>query len=52
MLFRSFPKVKDLPEFMNPAEFKRRFGGVGEPAYVEQVKEIEARVAALPLYRD
>ena len=47
-----FPKVKDLPEFMNPAEFKRRFGGVGEPAYVEQVKEIEARVAALPLYRD
>lgn len=47
-----FPTVKDLPEFMNQSQFERRFGGVGHPAYVEQVKAIEARVAALPLYRN
>lgn len=47
-----FPEVKDLPEFMNTAQFERRFGGVGHPAYIKQVKEIEARVAALPLYRN
>ncbi|MDO9225069.1 MAG: hypothetical protein Q8M09_07695 [Pseudomonadota bacterium] len=46
-----FPEVKDLPEFMNSAQFERRFGGVGQPAYVKQVREIEARIAALPLYR-
>lgn len=45
-----FPQVKDLPEFMNAAEFKQRFGGIGQPAYVAQVAAIEARVAALPLY--
>lgn len=47
-----FPVVKDLPEFMNASQFERRFGGVGHPAYIKQVKEIEARVAALPLYRN
>lgn len=46
-----FPKVKDLPEFMNATQFERRFGGVGQPAYIKQVREIEARIAALPLYR-
>jgi len=46
-----FPEVKDLPEFMNPSQFERRFGGVGQPAYVKQVRAIEARIAALPLYR-
>lgn len=47
-----FPAVKDLPEFMNPTQFERRFGGVGQPAYVKQVREIEARIARLPLYRE
>jgi hypothetical protein len=47
-----FPAVQDLPEFMNQSEFERRFGGVGQPAYIEQVREIEARIARLPLYRE
>jgi hypothetical protein len=47
-----FPKVKDLPEFMNQSQFVQRFGGVGQPAYVAQVREIEARIAQLPLYRE
>lgn len=46
-----FPRVSDLPEFMNSAQFERRFGGVGQPAYVNQVREIEARIGRLPLYR-
>jgi hypothetical protein len=45
------PDVRDLPEFMPEAEFKRLFGGVGAPAYVKMMAEIEARVAARPLYR-
>ena len=45
------PDVRDLPEFMPDAEFKRRFGGVGAPAYKKMMSDIEARVAARPLYR-
>lgn len=45
------PNVADLPEFMPEREFKRRFGGVGEPAYAAMMQEIERRVAALALYR-
>lgn len=46
-----FPKVKDLPEFMDEAEFRRRFGAVGAPAYLRMMQEIEGRIAALGLYR-
>jgi len=45
------PDVRDLPEFMAEAEFKRRFGGIGRPAYLKMVADIERRIAALPLYR-
>lgn len=45
------PEVKDLPEFMQEAEFKRRFGAIGAPAYRKMVADIEQRIAALPLYR-
>lgn len=45
------PEVKDLPEFMQEAEFKRRYGGIGAPAYAKMMREIEQRIAALPLYR-
>lgn len=45
------PNVRDLPEFMPEAEFKRRFGGIGQPAYQRLMADIERRVAALPLYR-
>jgi hypothetical protein len=46
-----FPRVHDLPEFVQQAEFERRFGGVGAPAYKAMVAKIEARIAALPLYQ-
>jgi hypothetical protein len=45
------PDVADLPEFMNEADFARRFGGVGQPAYTKMMAEIESRVAALPVMR-
>jgi hypothetical protein len=44
------PDVSDLPEFLPEAVFIARFGGLGAPAYEEMVADIEARVAALPLW--
>lgn len=46
-----FPRVNDLPEFMHQAEFERRFGGVGAPAYRAMEAKIETRIAVLALYR-
>ena len=43
------PDVSDLPEYMPTAEFQRRFGGVGAPAYQAMLREIEARLDRLPL---
>ena len=45
------PAVKDLPEFMQEAEFKRRYGGIGGPEYKKMMAEIERRVAALAILR-
>lgn len=45
------PETADLPEFMPEAEFRRRFGGIGAPAYQRMMQDIERRVAACPLYR-
>ena len=45
-----FPPMRGLPEFMKQAEFNRRFGDVGQPAYQKMVAQIETRIAALPLY--
>ena len=45
------PPVQDLPEFMPEAEFVRRFGGVGAPAYNALLADIDRRIAALPLLR-
>ncbi len=45
------PDVSDLPEFMQEAEFKKRYGGVSAPAYSKMMANIEARVAARPLFR-
>ena len=45
------PRAEDLPEFMAEPEFMRRFGGIGAPAYQQQMAEIERRVAALPVLR-
>ena len=33
------------------AEFKRRYGGIGAPAYLKMMDTIERRIAAMPLYR-
>ncbi len=41
------PHWSDLPEFMPEVEFKRRFGGVGAPAYKRMMKKIEQRVSIL-----
>lgn len=45
------PPATDLPEGMEEADFKRRFGGVGAPAYQRMLQEIDGRVARLSLYR-
>ncbi len=46
-----FPVIADLPEYMTEAEFRRRYAGVGQPAYQMMLAEIERRIDALPLYR-
>ncbi|MBN8504448.1 MAG: hypothetical protein J0L58_08215 [Burkholderiales bacterium] len=46
-----FPRVDDLPEFLSPSEFARRYGRLGSPAYEAEMQRIRERVAALPLYR-
>lgn len=43
------PDVADLPEFMPEDEFKRRYGGIGAPAYQRMMADIERRVGSLPL---
>ena len=43
------PDTRDLPEDMPEAEFKRRFGGIGAPAYRAVLQEIEVRLDRLPL---
>ena len=45
------PDVKDLPEFMQEAELKRRYGGIGGAEYRKMMAEIERRVAALAVFR-
>ena len=44
------PRTADLPEFMQEAEFKRRFGGVDGTNYKKMMAEIDRRIAALPFY--
>jgi hypothetical protein len=45
------PKVSDLPEDLQAAEFQKRFGGVDGPGYKKMATEIERRIGALGLYR-
>lgn len=45
------PQVRDLPEFLPQAEFKRRFGGVNGAGYADLVREIDRRIDALPVHR-
>jgi len=45
-------EFRDLPEFMAEAEFLRRFGGVGAPAYNETIEEIETRIASTRFFQE
>ncbi len=47
-----FPDIEGLPEFLPEAEFRRRYGRVGSPAYEAEMGRARQRVDALPLYRD
>ncbi|HEX6734969.1 MAG TPA: hypothetical protein VF096_09145 [Azonexus sp.] len=45
------PTLDGLPEYLPQQEFRRRYGGPGQPAYERLLAEIAQRVAHLPLYR-
>ena len=45
-----FPRVDDLPSLMPKAEFEQRFGGTDTPSYRAMIAEIDARIAALPVF--
>ncbi|CAN5272056.1 hypothetical protein BH11PSE10_BH11PSE10_18850 [soil metagenome] len=45
------PEVADLPEFMHEQDFAQRYGGVSAPAYLAMMKDIEARLDAMPLFK-
>lgn len=50
--YRDFmPDPTDLPEHMDEAEFKKRYGSIQSPVYKNLVKKIETRVAALKIYQ-
>jgi hypothetical protein len=44
------PDPRALPEHMGEAEFKQRYQSVDSPAYQEISKQIDARIAATPIY--
>jgi len=45
------PTIKDLPEEIPEAVFKKKYGGIGSPAYNNILADIEARVARTPILR-
>ncbi|MDO9104244.1 MAG: hypothetical protein Q7U57_04715 [Methylovulum sp.] len=45
------PDPRDLPEHMNEAEFKRRYGSTSSVAYQQQLRQIDERIAATPIYQ-
>jgi len=44
------PDPRDLPEHMNEADFKQRFESTDSPVYKNILKQIDARIAAMPIY--
>ena len=46
-----FPQISDLPDDVTADEFKRVYGDVNTPAYRNQVKEIDRRIARIALYK-
>ena len=50
--YRDFmPDPSDLPEHMDDAEFKQRYQSVDSPVYQELSKQIDDRIAAIPIYK-
>lgn len=45
------PPVHELREQLDATELTEAFGGVGDPRFDAQLKRIEARIQALPVYR-
>ena len=45
------PDPRDLPEKMNEADFKKRYGSIHSADYREISKKIDARIAAIPMYK-
>lgn len=45
------PDPRDLPEKMNEADFKSRYGSIHSEAYQELSNKIDARIAEIPLYK-
>ena len=45
------PALAGLPERLSAAEFARRYGEVGSPAYQTTLADLRQRLSALPLYR-
>ncbi len=48
------PRIDDLPEYLDDAKFKQRFGSVdpkASPAYAAMQRTIETRLGQLPFYR-
>jgi hypothetical protein len=43
-------EFRDLPELLSEQEFQATYGGVGQPAYEEVVREIDARIGRMPLF--
>ena len=43
------PNLADLPEDLNQATFRARYGGPGDPRYEALQQEVARRVAALPM---
>jgi hypothetical protein len=46
------PDIQGLPEHMDEASFKLKYDSIDSPAYRETIRQIDDRIAALPLYRD
>jgi hypothetical protein len=44
------PDPRDLPEHMSETDFKQRFESVNSPVYLDVLKQIDARIAAAPIY--
>lgn len=45
------PDPRTLPEHMDEATFKKRYGAINSPAYQQVSRQIDALIAATPIYQ-